>query len=541
MLLEISEGQIRSFDLSSFYKIVGLNDGEFYEKAGDQHYRLLAYLSTLFNHSSIIDFGTSSGYSALALSYNLTNRVHSFLPNMPVNQMIREKENIRFYTEIDPLSEKFLTNPSSSTNQRWEQLIKDSSIIFLDRDPHNGSTEWSFYQYLVSINYSGFLLCDDIWYFKEMRDRFWYQVPDSFTKLDLTYSGHWSGTGLITCLPDIKAILLTEKPRKTLTDWTLVTAFFNLTKCPDASDQIRARNPKFYMNNALSSMGLPYNLVVYCDPESEPLLRKLRPSYLQTRTHWVIIEFDEIILKSRPEKTFKELRKQIKMNRLKYPYNFDPRNTPSYYLFCMSRYMMLQETIDRNYFNSTHFAWYNVDMERMGFKNLIALEETLELHRNRFSTCYIDYLPKDLVNNMSEFYKWGRCTMCSGFFTGNATYMKLVCELIERQFFKCLDAGYGHADEQLYSPVYFDHPELFEQYFGDYQQMITNYRYVREKPESIIGIFIQQAALYQNYTLVNKACQEVWESHLNNLIKLNPQDQKRLLKYWEIARSSINK
>ena len=44
---------------------------------------------------------------------------------------------------------------------------------------------------------------------------------------------------------------------------------------------------------------------------------------------------------------------------------------------------------------------------------------------------------------------------------------------MEKKFIHYVEKGYGHADEQLYSPVYFDNPDLFEHYYGDYQQIIN--------------------------------------------------------------------
>jgi hypothetical protein len=117
----------------------------------------------------------------------------------------------------------------------------------------------------------------------------------------------------------------------------------------------------------------------------------------------------------------------------------------------------------------------------MGYKNLVYLEEALQQYRDKFSTCYIDYLSPQLIANLPSYFQWGRCSMCSGFFTGNADYMYRVCDLIEKKFHHFLELGYGHADEQLYSPVYFENKDLFDPYLGDYQQMITNYTLVRDE------------------------------------------------------------
>jgi len=95
---------------------------------------------------------------------------------------------------------------------------------------------------------------------------------------------------------------------------------------------------------------------------------------------------------------------------------------------------MLMKTIEDNPFNSSHFAWINFCIERMGFNNLIRLDECLDQYRDKFSTCYIDFIPYNLIKDTKEYFKWGRCSMCSGFFTGNKKYMYNVCKLILDKF-----------------------------------------------------------------------------------------------------------
>ena len=81
-------------------EIISYNDEEFYQEPGNQHYRLLSYFSTLFNNSNIIDLGTHRGSSALALSYNKTNIIHTFdICDKVVNNKIKVIPNIKFYMD----------------------------------------------------------------------------------------------------------------------------------------------------------------------------------------------------------------------------------------------------------------------------------------------------------------------------------------------------------------------------------------------------------------------------------------------------------
>jgi predicted O-methyltransferase YrrM len=165
----------------------GYSDPYFALSAGREHYRLLSYLSTQFQNTNILDVGTACGHSALALTYNKTNTVHSFdIANYVKNEKIRNNPSIKYYLED-------LWDPINAA--KYTDLIKSCPLIFLDVDPHEGHMEIQFYQFLKLIGYKGIVVCDDIRHFEGMR-RFWAQIPEN-EKYDITQYGHWSGTGLI--------------------------------------------------------------------------------------------------------------------------------------------------------------------------------------------------------------------------------------------------------------------------------------------------------------------------------------------------------
>ena len=461
-LKELTLEEINSIHFDTKYKDIIVCD-EFFGKSGNQHYRLLSYISTLFNNTTIIDIGSHRGSSALALSYNSTNIIHSFdIVNNVINEKVKNIENIKFHIE------NLFEGPGQS---KWETIIKNSPFIFLDVDPHNGNMEIDFYNYLKKINYQGFVICDDIWFFKEMRNDFWYKIPYEY-RYDLSDFGHWSGTGVFTFDSEI------QFPKYDNSSFTMVTAYFNLTKCPDATQKIKERNQEYYLNHSYGCLSLPYNMVIYCDTDSLQKIQQIRPDYLNSKTQYIVCELDDFSFKKNGkylDKTFKDYRDIIIENRKQKPYLFDERNTASYYLFCVSRYLMLKDVIDKNPFSSTHFSWINFCIERMGHTNLLRLDHALSIKRNRFSTVYMDHIEENVVKNTRVYFEWGRPSLCSGFFTGNCEYMYKVCDLIENKFIEYLEQGYGHADEQLMCPVYYENPELFELFYGEYSQMITNY------------------------------------------------------------------
>lgn len=187
-LTNLTFHEVNKIDLSSFTHLsngTDINMKDILEPAGVEHYKFLYWLSQQFHNSHIIDIGTHTGGSGSILAANPTNMVYSFdvvkkgnLPILP---------NLVYYLQD-------LTD--AHTLVMWEQKILSSSFIFLDIDPHEGTREYKFYEWLKSKAYKGFLVCDDVVLFPAMREHFWDKIPQA-EKIEITHLGHHSGTGIV--------------------------------------------------------------------------------------------------------------------------------------------------------------------------------------------------------------------------------------------------------------------------------------------------------------------------------------------------------
>ena len=163
-----------------------LDSSVFNGQPGREHYRLLKKLSDDVHGKEIFDIGTWMGASALALSFNRENTVHSF--DLVHSFSLPQRPNIQYHLE------NIVTD--TPAREQWKERILASPLIFLDIDPHEGKDEYVFYEWLRDNKFKGMLVCDDIHHFEGMRTNFWSKIPDTY-KTDLTSQGHWSGTGLV--------------------------------------------------------------------------------------------------------------------------------------------------------------------------------------------------------------------------------------------------------------------------------------------------------------------------------------------------------
>lgn len=176
----LSKSTIAEINLSPLSKHAACEQyrGFFLDTNFEEHYRLLAYLSTQYQDATIFDIGTLKGYSALSLSYNKANRVISY--------------DIADYKE--------LVHPDGLSNIEFRignaldaPELLSSAMILLDTE-HDGTYETQVYDFLKNNHYKGLLILDDI-HLNDPMKNFWRCID--MAKEDLTDIGHWSGTGAV--------------------------------------------------------------------------------------------------------------------------------------------------------------------------------------------------------------------------------------------------------------------------------------------------------------------------------------------------------
>ena len=178
--LQITRSAVDRIDLSDMVPFIAEKGDLKYFSDPDfkEHYRLIAYLSTRFDEACIFDIGTNRGYSALALSYNSSNRIISYdIENL--RRLNRQQELTRIEFKIGDVLD--------------DERLLSCPLIMLDTN-HDGSFEDKFYRFLKEKNYGGLLFLDDIHLCAAMI-RVWNHITEP--KVDLTDVGHFSGSGLV--------------------------------------------------------------------------------------------------------------------------------------------------------------------------------------------------------------------------------------------------------------------------------------------------------------------------------------------------------
>ena len=186
------------------YKAIGRNL--------EHYYAILVHLSTYFTDSVIVDLGTNRGGSAAALSYNRSNEVYTF--DIAINDeaisLFEQYENITYLIgnciENNWHGQPQIIPPGLRIRplKSEREIFLSSELIFLDIDPHDGVQESQVLEFLITNNWKGIMVCDDIGghsnnFHPRMRD-WWNSIELTTYNIVNKYASD-TGTGII-CFND---------------------------------------------------------------------------------------------------------------------------------------------------------------------------------------------------------------------------------------------------------------------------------------------------------------------------------------------------
>jgi predicted O-methyltransferase YrrM len=159
-----------------------------------EHYKLLTALVALLRPKTVVEIGTATGMSALAMKQALPEdgRIVTFdlVPWQEHPDVVLQEDDF-----TDRRLEQRLADLSTPTGWRESaELLRSADFIFVDA-LHDGVQERNFLRGFDEVGLAGgpIVMFDDIRLWTMLA--FWQEIARP--KLDLTSFGHWSGTGLV--------------------------------------------------------------------------------------------------------------------------------------------------------------------------------------------------------------------------------------------------------------------------------------------------------------------------------------------------------
>lgn len=165
----VNLNDFRRFNVCHYFNDV------FHSHPGEEHYKLLSYISSLFADIRILDIGTSVGCSAMAFASNSENQVTTY------DVTSESRSNIK----MDNLLYKI--------GDVMEEDFTKYSVIFCDANK-DGTFEQKLIDKLNELNWIGWVIFDGTVHYDHLRPILKTAKGEIH---DVTFLGHWSGTALV--------------------------------------------------------------------------------------------------------------------------------------------------------------------------------------------------------------------------------------------------------------------------------------------------------------------------------------------------------
>jgi hypothetical protein len=303
-----------------------------------------------------------------------------------------------------------------------------------------------------------------------------------------------------------------------MSNTTILTMFFNLKKLKDASLQTRPH--EFYIENGRETLKLKYPMVIFCDKDSYDFLKKIRNEEVDStliKTEYIIKNITEYDYYQHNWDIIHENRKRSLGYR-----NPDDRNTVSYFLMGMFKPLAFLIAKQKNFFNTTHYAWIDLGCNHIVRKLAEFAPKMLDSPKSKISACYIHYRSENEIISMKKYIEsGGPCGIASTAYTVEGEYIDRYYTSMFSIFNEMLFSGYGHTDETVMVYSYTRHPELYTIYYGNYYSIFTNYHNVTEDYYSIKKFFIVSSINKNRRDLAKECSAQIIRSYQQKLIELN--------------------
>ncbi len=254
-------------------------------------------------------------------------------------------------------------------------------------------------------------------------------------------------------------------------NYTIVTAFFDIGRKDWKT--IHARNNEQYLINAKRMLSLDDNMVIYIEEKFHNFVVESRKDKLLKTKIIITNKLDLPMMKFVSK--FKEIMDSDEYKKDLADCTVPECSQPLYDVIMFSKTHFLQKTIDENFFGSTHFVWLDFGVHR----NMLPCEY---LNKKLFANGVDDKIkflcrsiPQQSDLDITKFYKSHTNRLAGTMFSGSKNNLELLNTYILQEVEECLRLRTIDCDQSLFNVIYLKNPNMFELYFGDWSELITNY------------------------------------------------------------------
>lgn len=234
---------------------------------------------------------------------------------------------------------------------------------------------------------------------------------------------------------------------------TIVTGYLKLdTKRPPK----RASQVYDYLDKAKATLSLQQNMVIYVSRCYVSFVSEFRQQLgLASKTKVVEINVpDNLYLYEQLDQVRQNVQKNIK-----------PYNIPEYGLSVNSRYNLVKDAIENNYFQNDFYAWID-----FSGGHIIDIPNSYKITYSKVDKIRLSWIAR---KNKQKGFVFNHKCCGGGVFLGHQKIMLELIKLHDREYRRLHQLGYNINDDKLLFILYELYPQMFDIYLSGYKSLVT--------------------------------------------------------------------
>lgn len=255
---------------------------------------------------------------------------------------------------------------------------------------------------------------------------------------------------------------------------TLVTAFYDLNKYEKRPSD---RNRSNYLEWAEFLFKLKINIVFFVEEDDKNYIIYKRMTYgNEDRT--------KVISRNLLELPWNGNNRDIEIYLKEHPIKNGTKDKDSnmYLSLTWNKTYFVDEIIDDNPFNSEYFGWIDFGIYHV-VKNKMPLQEINEdffiPENDKIKVMELRCVTENEIKDINRYTSYFRWKIAGGLWVGHKSYLRKFTRAFKSQLYRLLSMRIAAHEETIFSIIYYFNRELFDPYYGDYWDILANYKKTR--------------------------------------------------------------
>ena len=245
---------------------------------------------------------------------------------------------------------------------------------------------------------------------------------------------------------------------------TIVTSLYDIRSIENNNGDVKKMDHYIQMGKQLLELEIP--IIVYTEEKLISKILELRPKELCGILKIVSVPLEESPFYKDYQRIKDNFNKFEIMNRYK------DKDTPLYYIVNNNKFNCIKSAIELNPFKSTHFLWMDFGICN-NVKNIQNIRRWIYAVPDKIKQMEINPFIENV--NYKEYFKLIRHNIAGSLFSGSKDFLLKYCNLFSVKLNLILNEGWHQLDEAVMTIIAKENPDMFDHYYGDYQNLVSGY------------------------------------------------------------------